>query len=85
MTHPVRIAVQLHPQHAEYRQIRDAVHRAEDIGVDIVFNWDHFYPLYGEPDGKHFECWSMLAARRTGPNGWSRTANSSWTAPASSS
>lgn len=62
MTHPVRIAVQLHPQHAEYRHIRDAVHRAEDIGVDIVFNWDHFYPLYGEPDGKHFECWSMLAA-----------------------
>lgn len=62
MTHPVRIAVQLHPQHAEYHQIRDAVHRAEDIGVDIVFNWDHFYPLYGEPDGKHFECWSMLAA-----------------------
>ena len=62
MTHPLRIAVQLHPQHAEYRQIRDAVHRAEDIGVDIVFNWDHFYPLYGEPDGKHFECWSMLAA-----------------------
>lgn len=27
VTYPVRIAVQLHPQHAEYRQIRDAVHR----------------------------------------------------------
>ena len=38
MTHPVRIAVQLHPQHAEYHQIRDAVHRAEDIGVDAVKN-----------------------------------------------
>ena len=58
----VRIAVQLHPQHAEYRQIRDAVLRAEDLGVDAVLNWDHFFPLYGDPDGKHFECWTMLGA-----------------------
>ena len=28
----------------------------------MAFNWDHFYPLYGEPDGKHFECWTLLAA-----------------------
>jgi probable F420-dependent oxidoreductase len=61
-THPVRIGVQLQPQHADYAAIRNAVAEAEDIGVDIVFNWDHFYPLYGEPEGKHFECWTMLAA-----------------------
>lgn len=30
--------------------------------MDIVFNWDHFYPLTGDPDGAHFECWTMLAA-----------------------
>ncbi|BBX64240.1 LLM class F420-dependent oxidoreductase [Mycobacterium saskatchewanense] len=60
---PVRIGVQLQPQHApEYRQIRDAVRRCEDIGVDIAFNWDHFFPLYGDPDGAHFECWTLLAA-----------------------
>jgi len=58
----LRIGVQLQPQHADYRQIRDAVLRAEDLGVDIVFNWDHFYPLTGDPDGKHFECWTMLGA-----------------------
>lgn len=62
MTRPVRIGVQIQPQHAEYSQIRRAVARAEELGVDIVFNWDHFYPLYGEPDGLHFECWTMLAA-----------------------
>jgi len=28
----------------------------------VVFTWDHFYPLYGEPDGAHFECWTTLAA-----------------------
>jgi probable F420-dependent oxidoreductase len=62
MTRPLRIAVQLQPQHADYSAIRDAVAEAEDIGVDIAFNWDHFYPLYGDPDGKHFECWTMLGA-----------------------
>ena len=62
MTHPIRIGVQLQPQHADYTQIRDAVRRAEDLGVDIIFNWDHFFPLTGDPDGKHFECWTMLGA-----------------------
>jgi probable F420-dependent oxidoreductase len=61
-TFPVRIAVQLQPQHADYATIRRALAEAEDMGVDVAFNWDHFYPLYGEPDGKHFECWTMLAA-----------------------
>ncbi|TKV56838.1 LLM class F420-dependent oxidoreductase [Nakamurella flava] len=60
--HPVRIGVQIQPQHAEYPAIRDAVRRCEDMGVDIAFNWDHFYPLSGDPDGLHFECWTMLAA-----------------------
>ena len=45
MTHPIRIGVQLQPQHADYAQIRRAVAEAEDAGVDIVFNWDHFFPL----------------------------------------
>ena len=59
--HPVRIGVQLQPQHADYSTIRAAVQEAEEIGVDVVFNWDHFYPLYGDMEGKHFECWTMLA------------------------
>lgn len=62
MTHPVRIGVQLQPQHAEYSEIRAAVVRADELGVDVIFNWDHFYPLSGDPDGKHFECWTMLGS-----------------------
>jgi probable F420-dependent oxidoreductase len=59
---PVRIGVQLQPQHADYRGIRRAVAEAEDLGTDILFNWDHFFPLSGDPDGLHYECWTMLAA-----------------------
>lgn len=61
-TKPVRVGVQIHPQHADYDAIRRAASDAEQLGVDIAFNWDHFYPLYGEPEGKHFECWTMLGA-----------------------
>ena len=59
---PVRVGVQLSPQHATYTQVRDAVRRAEDLGVDAVFNWDHFFPLTPPLDGPHFEAWTMLAA-----------------------
>ena len=67
-----RIAVFLHPQHAEYDQIRNAAVEAEELGADVLYNWDHFYPLYKEDgtqwaegerrEGKHFECWTMLAS-----------------------
>lgn len=59
---PVRIGLQLQPQHADYDTIRRTASQAEELGADIVFNWDHFYPLSGDPDGKHFECWTMLGA-----------------------
>ncbi|WP_375491464.1 LLM class F420-dependent oxidoreductase [uncultured Jatrophihabitans sp.] len=58
----IRIGVQVQPQQADYAAIRAAVGELEDLGVDIIFNWDHFFPLYGDPDGKHFECWTMLGA-----------------------
>jgi alkanesulfonate monooxygenase SsuD/methylene tetrahydromethanopterin reductase-like flavin-dependent oxidoreductase (luciferase family) len=59
---PVRVGVQLQPQHADYADLRRAVEAAEDAGVDVIFTWDHFFPLRGDPEGKHFECWTMLAA-----------------------
>ena len=58
----VRIAVSLYPEHAEYRDIRAAAQRAEEEGVDVLYTWDHFFPLMGDPGGKHFECWTLLAA-----------------------
>jgi probable F420-dependent oxidoreductase len=61
-TRPARIGLQLQPQHADYKQISRTAAEAEELGVDIIFNWDHFFPLDGNPDGLHFECWTLLAA-----------------------
>ncbi len=57
-----KVGVQLHPQHTTYASYAGAVQRAEALGVDSIWNWDHFYPLYGEKDGSHFEGWTLLTA-----------------------
>jgi probable F420-dependent oxidoreductase len=61
----IRVGVQLHPQQTTYAAFADAVRRAEDLGVDTIWNWDHFFPLYGERDGPHFEGWTLLTAMAT--------------------
>lgn len=58
----VRVGAQIQPQQASYTQMRDAWLRVEEMGADTLFNWDHFFPLYGDPDGKHLECWTLLGA-----------------------
>lgn len=58
----VKVGVQLHPQHCTMEELRAAWRAADSLGVDSIWVWDHFYPLYGDPDGPHFEGWSLLAA-----------------------
>jgi len=64
-THPLRVGIQFHPQHTTYASFADAVRRVEDMGVDTIWNWDHFFPLYGDPQGNHFEGWTLLTAMAT--------------------
>jgi probable F420-dependent oxidoreductase len=42
--------------------MRRAWREADELGVDTIFCWDHFYPLYGEPEGKHFEALTTMAS-----------------------
>ncbi|MCA0217042.1 MAG: LLM class F420-dependent oxidoreductase [Actinobacteria bacterium] len=59
---PVRLGIQVQPQHALYPKVRDTVRALDDMGVDILFNWDHFFPLSGDKDGLHFEAWTELGS-----------------------
>jgi probable F420-dependent oxidoreductase len=59
---PIRVGVQVQPQHADFEGMRAAWREADELGVDSIFTWDHFYPLYGEPDGKHFEALTTMAS-----------------------
>jgi probable F420-dependent oxidoreductase len=74
---PIRVGVQLAPQHCTYEQLAAAAVQAEALGFDSLWTWDHFYPMYGvqgapvsralpalppELIGHHFEGWTLLTA-----------------------
>jgi len=58
----MRVGVQVQPQHADFEGMRRAWREADELGVDSIFTWDHFYPLYGDADGTHYEGITTLAA-----------------------
>ena len=57
-----RVGVQLHPQNTTVDELRAAAREADALGVDSIWVWDHFYPLYGDPNAAHFEAYTLLAA-----------------------
>jgi probable F420-dependent oxidoreductase len=57
-----RVGVQLHPQGGTIEQLRDAWRAADALTLDSIWVWDHFFPLYGNPDGNHYEAYTLLAA-----------------------
>lgn len=56
------VGIQLQPQNTTVEDLRRGWAAADEAGVDSIWVWDHFYPLYGDPDGNHFEAWTLLAA-----------------------
>jgi probable F420-dependent oxidoreductase len=62
----IRVGVQLAPQHTTYAAYAQAVRDVEALGVDTIWNWDHFFPPWDYPAaGDHFEAWTLLAAMAT--------------------
>ena len=57
-----RVGMQLHPQHTTYASLAAAARRVDALGVDSIWVWDHFYPLSGDPAGRHFEAYTLLAS-----------------------
>jgi hypothetical protein len=70
---PVRVGVQLQPQHADYADLRRVVSAAEVAGVDVIFTWDRFFPL-GPPVSILRSLWtgcSSVKSTMTSPRlGW---------------
>lgn len=56
------VGVQLHPQATTADDLRAAWRAADELGVDSIWIWDHFFPLYGDPCAPHFEAYTLLAA-----------------------
>jgi probable F420-dependent oxidoreductase len=58
----VTIGLQVIPQHGDFEAMKRAWVEADELGVDRIYNWDHFFPLSGDSNGKHFESLTVQAA-----------------------
>lgn len=58
----LRFGFQTPPQHVTYRDIEEVWLEADGLGFDSAFVFDHFIPIFSNPDGPCFEGWTLLAA-----------------------
>ncbi|HVN87432.1 MAG TPA: LLM class F420-dependent oxidoreductase [Candidatus Binatia bacterium] len=61
-THPVRFGIQTGQQGIEWAQMLDLWQKADRWGYDSLWNFDHFYPIFVDPEGPCFEGWTTLSA-----------------------
>jgi alkanesulfonate monooxygenase SsuD/methylene tetrahydromethanopterin reductase-like flavin-dependent oxidoreductase (luciferase family) len=59
---PLKLGANLWNQHTDWPGFRDAMLRAETLGYDSLWTWDHVYPIIGSPDGPMLETWTAMAA-----------------------
>src|SRR5262245_48608099 len=59
----MRFAIKTRPEHQTWVQMREIWLAADKIELfESAWDWDHFYPLTGDPTGPNYEGWTMLAA-----------------------
>lgn len=62
MSHPVRFGIQTSQQNVEWSSMLDLWRKAESWGYDSLWNFDHFFPIFVDPNGPCLEGWTTLAA-----------------------
>jgi alkanesulfonate monooxygenase SsuD/methylene tetrahydromethanopterin reductase-like flavin-dependent oxidoreductase (luciferase family) len=48
-------------QYTTWPGMREAAVRADALGYDDLWTWDHLYPIVGSPEGPILEGWTVLA------------------------
>src|SRR3954471_20381611 len=59
---PVRVGLELSPQHVSIDDLRSTWRVADEAGFDHVWGFDHFAAITGDFRGSVFEGWTLLAA-----------------------
>lgn len=60
--HPLRFGIQTSQQGVEWADMVALWQNAEAWGYDSLWAFDHFYPIYVDPDGPCYEGWTLLSA-----------------------
>jgi alkanesulfonate monooxygenase SsuD/methylene tetrahydromethanopterin reductase-like flavin-dependent oxidoreductase (luciferase family) len=48
-------------QYTSWPAMRDAAARADQLGYDDIWTWDHLYPIVGSDNGPMLEAWMVIA------------------------
>jgi len=59
---PVKLGANCWGQYTDWPAMRAAGIRADTLGYDSLWTWDHLYPIVGSHEGPIFEGWLSLAA-----------------------
>src|ERR671921_1765341 len=62
MTEPIKLGALCWNQYTDWPSLREAGIRADRLGFDSIWTWDHLYPIVGDHEGPIFEGWLTLAA-----------------------
>ena len=62
MSDPIKLGANSWNQYANWSDLREAGIRADRLGYDSIWTWDHLYPIVGSHEGPIFEGWLTLAA-----------------------
>src|SRR5205085_1503783 len=60
--HPIRFGIQTGQQNVAWQEMLDLWQKADAWGYDSLWNFDHFFPIFVDPQGPCFEGWTTLAA-----------------------
>ncbi|MCW5889866.1 MAG: LLM class F420-dependent oxidoreductase [bacterium] len=61
-TQPLRFGVQTGQQNVTFAQLAEAWAKADAWGYDSLWVFDHFFPIFTDPEGPCLEGWTTLAA-----------------------
>jgi alkanesulfonate monooxygenase SsuD/methylene tetrahydromethanopterin reductase-like flavin-dependent oxidoreductase (luciferase family) len=62
MAAPIKLGANIWNQYTDWPSFLDAMLRAEDLGFDSLWTWDHVYPIVGSPEGPILDAYTTMAA-----------------------
>jgi alkanesulfonate monooxygenase SsuD/methylene tetrahydromethanopterin reductase-like flavin-dependent oxidoreductase (luciferase family) len=61
MNDQFKLGALIWPQYTEWQPLQDVAARADELGYDSLWTWDHLYPIVGDWHGPIFEGYLTLA------------------------
>jgi alkanesulfonate monooxygenase SsuD/methylene tetrahydromethanopterin reductase-like flavin-dependent oxidoreductase (luciferase family) len=62
MNAPLKLGINNWNQYSDWPSFLAAQQRADRLGFDSIWTWDHAYPIVGNHEGPIFECYTAMAA-----------------------